>query len=289
MKNNPIKKIILVLVLFILIFAGVNTIFAKDITPGFASSSIWYSDESLTEGEKVKVYVTLFNPLETEFTGKINFYDNGKLLEKKDFSLKAKEAKIYSIDWVPDSGNHIVFAKITQGKYLNENGEYRDLEINNIETKISEKVVKEKPKPLTANTSDNENDIDLENNNVLEINNIKENIKENTPEEVSTVVKNTISLLEDTRKNILDYSSEKKEENKTKIETLKGDFKPEEEDGDGTQEETEEVKENLKPFYYVGWFFFTLISYILKIKVLFYLLLLWLIFITLRFIWRLIF
>ena len=254
----------------------IQKIFAQDSNIGFVSGNIWYSQDPFEEGDKIKIYTFIFNPDNRELFGTVIFFDKTILLGKKDFTIPAKTANDISIDWTVTVGDHIIFAKIENAKFLVSKGKYEEVYLAENETEKSSRTVSKK----ITSKSENSN-INSETTAGTTVSDIKKIIEEKTPTFIAEPIVSTVSTLEEFRINTNIASDNKKEEIKNEIKAL-----------DAPKNVSKEnVKTNpfLKPFKYVEVFLLTVFSFILNNTILFYGILTIVVFFILRFIGKKIF
>lgn len=239
---------------------------------GFVPGNIWYSKDPFEEGDKIQIYTMLFNPDSREFSGTVIFFDNSTFLGKKDFKLNSKEANDFFINWTATVGDHKIYAKIENAKFLLSTGKYEDYYTAGNQTGISERSVSKK---ITTNSSNsNKSLIDTSSITIPDFGKI---IEDKTPDVIAKPVVATASGVDSLRSNIGNSIE------KTKAE-VKQELNPK-------TEEKKKTPDNkiMKPFKYVELFFLYLFSFIFNNKFIFYPLCLIIIFFILRFIWRKIF
>ena len=115
------KKVSIVLFLIFSLFP-IQKIFAQNSNTGFVPGNIWYSKDPFEEGDKIKIYTFIFNPDARELSGTVIFFDKTVLLGKKDFIILSKSANDISIDWTVTAGDHTIFGKIENAKFLISKG-----------------------------------------------------------------------------------------------------------------------------------------------------------------------
>lgn len=272
------KKIGIILFL-IFSLLPINKIFAQVSNTGFVSSSIWYSKDSFEEGDKIKIYTFVFNPDSRELSGTVIFFDKTILLGKKDFLISGKGADDISIDWTVTAGDHNIFAKIENAKFLISKGKYEEVYLAENETEKSSLSISKK---INSNTTTEEPNSSITDNlGSTSISDIKKVIEEKTPDFITEPVISATNILEKFRLNTSIAGEAKKEEVKKEIKTLS----------------VAPIKSNkktisnqiLKPFKYVELFFLSIFLFILDSKILFYGILIFFLFFVLRFVWNKIF
>ncbi len=250
---------------------------------GFVPGDIWYSKEPFEEGDKIQIYTVIFNPDSREFSGTVAFFDNTTFLGKKDFVMGAKSVKDLYINWTVTVGDHKIFAKIQNAKFLISPGKYQDVYLPDDETQkssssVSKKITSENTKAGTSITSSIASSIINKSTDTLE--NAKDKIAEAVPEVVSTSVDSTTNSLDSLRSKVSNYSLKTKEEAKTELAELK---KSEDKKSGG------EDSSLIKPFKYIKLFFASLLYFVFHNKIVFYTLLSGIVFYIIRYIWRLFF
>jgi len=253
----------------------IQKIFAQDSNIGFVSGNIWYSQDPFEEGDKIKIYTFIFNPDNRELFGTVIFFDKTILLGKKDFTIPAKTANDISIDWTVTVGDHTIFAKIENAKFLISKGKYEEVYLAENETEKSSRTVSKKI------ISKENSETSSETNTGTTVLDIKKIIEEKTPTFITEPIASTVNTLEEFRINTNIASDNKKEEIKNEIKAL-----------DAPKNVSKEnVKTNpfLKPFKYVEVFLLTVFSFILNNTILFYGILTIVVFFILRFIGKKIF
>ncbi|PIR68603.1 hypothetical protein COU49_00045 [Candidatus Nomurabacteria bacterium CG10_big_fil_rev_8_21_14_0_10_35_16] len=265
------------IVLFLIFFLLPNhNLQAQDSNAGFVPGNIWYSQDPFEEGDKIKIYTVLFNPDSREFSGTVIFFDKTTFLGKKDFKVAPRSVQDISIDWTVNVGEHIIFAKIENAKFLVSPGKYEEVYLSGNQTEESKRTVKKK---ITISTT-SENIVNNLKGEILDassgsIENIGNTVKENTPDIIAQPIISTVNSLEDFRNKVGGLSVENKETIKKELQYNK--------------ENPEDNNKLETPFRYIKLFFFTLTSFIFNQKIIFYFLIVIILFYILRYIWRLIF
>lgn len=281
-----LKKISIVFLLALLFIPGWKA-FAQMPNVGFVPSNIWYSEDPFNEGDNIKIYTLVFNPDARQLSCIVIFFDNTTLLGTKDVKIPARAANDVSIDWRATAGDHTIFAKIENAKFLNPIGTYEEVYLAQNQSEQSKRNV---PKKVIANLSNNVSD-SVANS----ISNMEQQINNITPPVVAKTLSNTTNLLENARTGAGAFLENNKTSLQKEIDALnQNDTKANESYVNQTDPKVklQELKNTnfaLKPFKYTELFFLTIFSYIFKYAVIFYILLAVILFLILRFIWRLIF
>ena len=259
----------------------VSEISAQTSNIGFVSGNIWYSKDPFEEGEKIKIYTFVFNPDSRELSGTVIFFDKTVLLGKKNFVIPGKTAEGVSIDWTVNAGDHVIFGKIENAKFLISTGKYEEVYLTENETERSSRTVSKK---ITYKLTDTNNTDSVS----TSVSDITKMIEEKTPDFITKPIVSTTNKLEEFRESIITISENKKEKVKNEIKVLNNPVTETKlQKGSSTPKET--VSPLLKPFKYVELFFLSVFSYILNNKILFYGILVIMVFFILRYIWKKIF
>lgn len=86
--------------------------FAQSFPAGFPEGALWLSKARPVAGDEVQVYVPLFNSGDTTLTGTLVFLVDETAIASKQISLGAGEAKIESTTWQTKVGTYSLSAKI---------------------------------------------------------------------------------------------------------------------------------------------------------------------------------
>ncbi len=283
-------KLVGVLTIFILSFqyslAAEETL--KNV--GFLPSNIWYSKDPFFAGDKIRVYTVIFNGSDSDLEGTVEFYDNSTPIGKSGFSL-AGGGRIRDIwiDWTATGGNHTISAKIINPKISAPGEAERSITIANAETGTNERVVDfdinkngvADSKEIVKNAIATGESVILSKiddavkkvNEVVPVKPVIETVKEKVEvvddfresqeRKVSLAVANVKKDLENLKVN---ESAAKTDSETPKISTEQSIKDKNEKDGSVKLDKT--IAE--KPFKYVYLFFLSILEYILKIKIIFY-------------------
>jgi hypothetical protein len=270
-------------ILLLLIGLGLpSRFYATAASPGFIKAPIWFSKEPFEEDDVIKVYTLIFNPDVKTFSGTVLFYDNTLLLGKKSFTVKPKEAQYVSVDWTVTFGNHEIFAKIEDPKFLLSNGKYETV---SLEENQSEKSIIQTKKKVIDEAKDTVKERVTQANS--QISKIQQGILENTPEAIATPVVNTANAIENFREELTIKTEIKRDTAKEELAAIdKESTKSTDAKNNTTGVKTAEESSSSKPLIYVEMFFYTIFAYILASKLLFYGLGIFVLFILLRFLWN---
>ena len=202
-----IPKRVEIIILLILCLLPLYSAGAQTSNAGFIPENIWYSIDNFQEGDKVKIYTVVFNPDSRELSGTVVFFDNNVFFIKKDFVVMANSVKDVSVDWIATSGNHSVFAKIENAKFLISPGKYEEVYLAENETSKNSRFISKKPiiPTPTVTNADNTSNPNLNINSIVDtagtigqdsVKSIGKIIEDNTPDFISTPVTLTTNAVE---------------------------------------------------------------------------------------------
>ncbi len=252
--------------------------FAQTPNTGFVSGNIWYSKDPFEEGDKIQILTFIYNPDARELSGTVFFFDKTVLLGKKDFAIAPKTANDISINWTVTAGDHEIFGKIENAKFLISKGNYEETYLSQNETEKSSRSVSKK---ITTKTPADTKTDTITNTIGTSVQDVTKAIKENTPNFITKPIVSTANGLESIRDNLSTSSENKKEDVKKEIDKLNSTK--------STPDSNKTTSPLLKPFKYVELFLLTISSFILNNKIIFYGLIAIAVFFILRFIWNKVF
>jgi hypothetical protein len=288
-----VKKQYIKIVIFLLVFLipfYFNT--AGTSAAGFIPGNIWYSKESLSEGEKIKVYTMIYNNDSRKLSGTVFFFNKTTFLGNKDFVVEGNGLRDVSIDWTVTAGENLIFGQIQNAKFLNSNNTYENASLSGTKTLESKNTISKKINLITeTNQEEGVSQGSIINTIVPSVENF---IKENTPEIVSEKIEEATNKVEEFRKNVAIISEEKKEEVSREIKNIENSktasiSELKERANEGGKLDAINKETFLKPFKYTELFALSLFSGIFNNKYIFYGLIVLIIFFVLRFVVKKIF
>lgn len=259
-------------------------------TTGFIPGQIWYSKDPLIEGDTVKIYTALFNSGSSSLTAKVEFYDKNVVLGTRDIIVPSLKVEDISISWKVTSGDHLISAKIISPTIILA-GKKESVIVDNNLTLIDRKFV---PVVLTTIEGKPATSSDVIKSQVDKATSSIDNI---VPKSISTPISENISTVDSFRINTLEKILETKIDTKTKIDKLNKLEEVKKSSTLNTNKNTQntkqitETKDSLsnatdKPIAYIKLFFFTILNFVFGSKFIFYLLILVIIFLIIRGIYR---
>lgn len=246
------------------------TVFAET-SNGFILDQIWYSQNSFTEGETVKIYTAVWNGNDSSLSAKVEFYDKNVILGTRDIVVSPDELKEVSVSWKITSGDHLISAKIISSS-LTTDGKKETVIIDKNTTKSDRQFI-----PVVVKKEDGES---IPSNEIIkdELSKVGEKINEVVPTSISTPVLNSLDSVDSFRDQTLNKILDSKEKVQEKILEYK-DF------ADGTKAQNLESATE-RPIAQVKLFFLKVLEFIFSHKFVFYGLVVLLIFYFLRFLYR---
>jgi hypothetical protein len=245
------KKIIFSLFLFLGLFLAENrtVLFVEasqnsQVTSSVFLENIFYSKESVEDGDKAKIYTTISNPNPLELSGIVVFFDREVFIGKSSFKVAVNGVAIVSIDWTANSGEHIIFGRVESAKFLTSDGKYQDVyfarnQTNRRSDTIAKKIIVKtdintnKLDPSKSEKADlkikSENkdivfepkeEIKNSGNSDSIISDLGELVKEKTPDFIEKPITSSVNFLESFRKNTETNIEEKQKEVKQEISKL---------------------------------------------------------------------
>ena len=125
--------------LFLFFFFLIPFLSQAQPSAGFLSDNIWYSRDPFFAGDSVRIYSGIFNSSNLDIAGRVEFYDNGKLVGETDFNVEAggNLVRVWA-DWQVGEGKHIIVANIQEAHITTPGYENEQLDLSN--AKIQEDV-----------------------------------------------------------------------------------------------------------------------------------------------------
>ncbi len=269
------KKYFLFLLIIVSILFSQNA-YALVLNSGFIPGQIWYSEEKLIEGDTVNIHTAVWNGEKSSISVKVEFYDKNIVLGNRDIVIDSLELKDVHIPWKVTSGDHVISAKIISSLSGTSN--------NKEKVTLSRTVTSNDKQFVSVVVKDNEGEIvtgtDLIQN---KLNKASSDLESMVPENISDSVSSSLSFVDDFRIKTLDQVNDVKEETKDRIDLLKKDeviIIPTSLNKSSIEDATE------KPIAYIKLFLFSILSFILTNKIVFYGVLVLVAFLVLRFIYR---
>lgn len=243
---------------------------------GFIPGQIWYSKDSLIEGDTVNIYTAVWNGGEGTLLTKVEFYDKKVVLGSREVSLAPSEIKSVSIPWKITAGDHTISAKIISSS-LNVSGKKENIILSNIATSSDKQFV-------SVKTIQGDNTKEIAKNAIQDqVEKVSDSIDNIVPSNVSDKVSSSFEGLDDFRSTSYEKVKVAKDDSKKNLEEIKIKV-------NNPNQNTEKDKTDMggveKPIEYIKLFLLSVLGFILGSKIVFYVLLALIIFYVLRAIYR---
>ena len=270
------KKISFLIFALFLFLLQTNISFATIASSGFIEGALWYSPATFEEGDTVSIHTATWNEGPDTLSGTIQFLDDTTILGSRDISVPPKTLKDTSIQWKVTAGTHQISVKIIGAHAGTDKSQTVTLASNAVSDKsifITKKITVASVEKGAIDTT----------------NSIGAKVAENIPTSVSVPIENGTAGLDNFRQNISDtldktYNDTKKtiDSFSNKISAISGKTAKNSE----APKSSSSISGVEKPITYVKLFLVGLCLFIFSHKFIFYLLLVIIVFIILRFIWR---
>ncbi len=268
------KKYISILVVVVVFLVPSFAVHASDTmlpSGGFIEKNIWYSKNPLVEGDTTLIYTVIFNPSESDLSAKVEFYDGDILLGSRTVTVASGALKSVSISWKITVGDHAIHAKILNPKITLTSGKTSAVSLSqtdSVEDKftIAKKIIP-KVEPQSTQTESSGSDIPAIAGKVLGASFMApiEDFRTTTATQFSDNAKN--------EKEIIANESKPKTVDAVKTAT-------------SSSENSSLPIALKKPLQYVALFFYIIAAYVFAHPIFFYGIIVLLIFILIRFIWK---
>lgn len=278
------------LIFFIILYLSfVSPIEATAIkTTGFIPGQIWYSKDNITEGDTVKIYTAIWNNSTLPLSAKVEFFDQNVILGTRDIVVPSLQLKETSVSWEVTSGDHLISAKIISPN-VTISGKKEIAIVSNVLTSTDRKFI-----PKVLNTIEG---IPASSSDVLnsQLDKATASLNSIIPVSISSPISSNIGTVDSFRMNTLKSISETKAEAEKKISDLNNQLTNEKSTiVDGKVLSTKIVvpqskgidNATEKPIAYIKLFLFSVLSFVFGSKIVFYILIILVLFFTIRGIYR---
>lgn len=287
-QSNYMKKFFIIFIFIYFVFS-VHAEAVELGTTGFISGSIWYSKDTLVEGDTVKVYTALWNNSTSPLSAKVEFYDKNVILGTRDIVVPSLKLEETYISWKVTAGDHSISAKIISPS-ITSGGKKQVVMIDNSTSSVSKTYV-----PVVINTIEGKpaTSSDILKNQIDKATSSLDGI---LPESISEPVTENVGVVDSFRVDTLKKISETKAETKNEIDAIK---KAEEKasipvtNSKNTNEKTVATKGSVgveeateKPIAYLKLIFLSILSFVFGSKIIFYLIIAFILYLILRTVYR---
>jgi hypothetical protein len=263
------KKVLILVFAFVTIFSFSDYVFAST-TAGFIPGQIWYSKDSLEEGDSVKVYTALWNGSENPIFTKVIFYDKEIVLGTREVTVPSMATKDVSISWQVTAGDHNIHAKIISST-ISKSGKEESVVLTRSATGEDHQYVSVKLKKADGETATGS---DIVNSQITNI------IDKVVPESLSKNVSSGLDSIDSFRLEKSKIIEDSKKVTEDKIEILKSKTDNVEKSKKIDLNSLDVLK---KPLFYVELFLLKILAFIFSNKWIFYGIIVFLLFLILRF------
>ena len=108
----PLARVAIAILCVALFGAGFARADAANDAPAGFAPSLWISQSSVTEGDRVKIYATVYDSGDEAIRGTVVFLADGSAIGSQPFSLAAGASSIVSAEWKASAGTHALKARI---------------------------------------------------------------------------------------------------------------------------------------------------------------------------------
>lgn len=239
---------------------------------GLVEHTIWYSKDPFYEGDTIKIYTLLYNSGTQAVSGTVEFYDGKVILGKKDIIIPPDSAKDISVSWTVTAGEHSISAKFLNPT-ITVKGKQEPIIVDNGVSSERKVFV---PKKIVSESKDVDGE-SASTNTVVD--RLAEKAAEYTPEPIDKTAVAIDTFREETSLKII----ASKELTKARVEAFKDSSLEVNASSSGISVSPQTLQ---KPLAYISLFFWSLLSFIFSHKVVFYGLILVIIFLVIRAIWK---
>lgn len=265
------KYFISLFVFFSILFA--NSVYAEvSAGSGFIPGQIWYSEETLIDGNTVNIHTAVWNGEKNKLSAKVEFYDKNVILGSRDVVLAPLELKDVFIPWKITAGDHVISAKIISSEET-VSGKAEKVTLRRTATssdKQSVSVTAKNEAGEAVNVTDS-------------LNNLINKTGDLLPESVVTPVSNSFTVVDNFREKTSTQMNGLKDEAKETIAQINEETNVEDKPSTEKVSTEEAIK---KPIAYIKLFLFTVLAFVFGHKIIFYGVLILVIFYVLRAIYR---
>ncbi|HAE36687.1 MAG: hypothetical protein UR85_C0008G0025 [Candidatus Nomurabacteria bacterium GW2011_GWF2_35_66] len=254
--------------------------FGATLATGFIPGQIWYSKDPFIEGDTVKIYTALWNSSFSSLSAKVEFYDKNVILGSRDVVVPALKLQDVSVSWKVTSGDHLISAKIISPS-TTTSGKKEAVIVTNTTTEIDKRFV-----PVVLTTAEGK---PATSSDVLksQIDKATSSVDDIVPLSISTPVSKNIGLIDNFREDAFKKISATKIETKDRIDEINKIENKTTTDKTSTVQNKVGVEDATeKPITYLKLIFLSILSFIFGSKLVFYAIIVFLVFLIVRFIYR---
>ncbi len=275
----------LIFFIFLYLISSSYAFAVSTTSTGFIPGQIWYSKDTIAEGDTVSIYTAVWNDASSSLSAKVEFYDQNVILGTRDVIVEPQSLKVVSVSWKVTSGDHVISAKIISPS-VTISGKKQPVLIDNTSTESSRKFVSVVIKTIDGNPASSS---DLIKN---EINKATSSIGDILPTEVTAPITKNLDRISTFRENTLVNISQKKDDTKKSIDSMSKPISVATSTPDKTKVKTSTLSSGAvddaakKPIAYIKLFFLSILAFIFGSSLAFYSIVGIVLFIILRWLYR---
>jgi hypothetical protein len=244
---------------------------------GFIPGQIWYSKDTLVEGETVDIHTAVWSGEKDSVSVKVEFYDGSTILGSRDIVLASSELKDVFIPWKITAGDHTISAKITSST-ITVSGKKSDVVLGIVTTSNDRQfvpvvVTNNQGVPVSTATDALTTQIDKT---TTEIDGI-------VPSSVRTPVADAVSTLDSFRDKTSTQLNGYKDATQKEVDSFKSETST-----NNTNNNTNIEDATKKPITYIKLYLLTVLAFIFNNRIAFYAILLIVVVYIIRSVYRLI-
>lgn len=273
------KKYFLFLIITFSFLLSCNVYAQTTINSGFIPGQIWYSKESLIEGEIVNIYTAIWNGENDTVSVKVEFYDKNVILGTRDIIIPSGELKDVYIPWKITAGDHVISAKTISSTVV-ISGKTEKVILNRTTTANDNQFV---PVLIKNAVGDTVSGVDVLKNQIDKASN---DIGSIIPDNVSAPITSGLGVIDNLRTNTLAQVNTIVDATKNDIGKVLGTSTTEQKIPNKINNVSSTQDAIKKPIAYIKLFLFSVLSFVLGSRIVFYSLIALILFFIFRGVYR---
>jgi len=273
------KKYFLFLIITFSFLLSCSVSAQTPINSGFIPGQIWYSKESLIEGDTVNIYTAIWNGEKDTVSVKVEFYDKNVILGTREISVLSGELNAVYIPWKITSGDHVISAKTISSTVV-VSGKKEKVVLNRTTTANDKQFV---PVLITNVAGEKVKEADVLKNQIDKASN---DIGSIIPDDVSAPITSGLGVVDNLRTNTLAQVNNVIDATKKDIGQVLGTSTVEQKIPSKINNTSSTQDAIKKPIAYIKLFLFSILSFIFGSRIVFYSLIALILFFIFRGIYR---
>lgn len=246
---------------------------------GFIPGQIWYSKDPFVEGDTIKIYTAVWNNDTSSLNAKVEFYDKNVILGTREVSVPASNLMDVSISWKVTSGDHSISAKIISPT-ITASGKKQNVTLSNNTTETDKRFI---PVVVKTSNGDTATSSDIIKSQVDKATSSLDSI---LPDSISSPITDKVDTVDEFRSSTAQKLSTSKLETEKKISELKKEENSKSKINNSSQSKESIDDATEKPIAYLKLIFLSVLSFIFNSKIVFYLLIILILFLIIRSVYR---